>query len=58
MGMSQPLILLVILCYACRKEPSITGPPRGFIQQRIEMDAETNSQILVGAQGVLQKIVG
>ena len=21
MGMSQPMILLVILCYACRKEP-------------------------------------
>jgi hypothetical protein len=44
----------MIFCYACRQEPSVTVL-RGFIQQLMEIDAETHRQTLGWALGVLWK---
>jgi hypothetical protein len=41
----------MILCYACRLEPSRTV----FIQQLMKIDAETHSQTLSGVKGDLLK---
>jgi hypothetical protein len=45
----------MILCYACRQEPSVTVSWWGFIQQ-MEADTETLSQTSGGVQGVLWKL--
>ena len=50
---NQTLTLLMILCYTCRQEPSITVILIGFIQQL--MDAETHNQALGRVQEVLWK---
>jgi hypothetical protein len=43
-GENQPLTLLKILCYAYRQESRINCLLRGFIQQQMEIDAESHSQ--------------
>jgi hypothetical protein len=50
MGKNQYPTLLVILSYAWEQEPSIIER-----QQPMERDAETHTQTVDGAQGVLQK---
>jgi hypothetical protein len=54
MGKHQPLTQLMILCYACRQEPSITI----FWGSNQETDAKTYYQTLDRAQGVLWKSWG
>jgi hypothetical protein len=49
---SQPLTLLMILCYACRQEPSLS------VQQWMEADTETHSQTSGGAWRVRRKSGG
>lgn len=53
---SPRLTLVMILCYTCRKEPSITII-RGFPQQLMKTDAESQSQMLGRVWGILQKTV-
>ena len=49
---NQSLTLSVILCYACKQD---NCPLRGSTQQPMGTDAETHSQTLDGAWGVLWK---
>ena len=51
---AQHLKLLMIFCYISKEVPSITFI-RGFNQQLTEIDAETHSQTLNGAQEILWK---
>ena len=51
---SLPMTLLMVFCYTCRQEPSITHT-RSFTQQLMETDAKTYSQTLGRAWEILGK---
>jgi hypothetical protein len=51
MGKKQSLTLLMVLCYACRQESSITVESlKGSAQHLNQTDTDTHSQILDGSQ--------